>query len=66
MSSPVDSHNLTDAEKRVILDSFDYIQHFYFSIKKQQPSGWSNTDYDKMALINSIRAKWALGIELKE
>ncbi|UTR05404.1 hypothetical protein MM326_15000 [Alkalihalobacillus sp. LMS6] len=66
MSLPVDSHNLTDAEKRVILESFGFILHYYFNTKQQQDGGWSKEDYEKLALINSIQAKWALGIELND
>ncbi len=66
MPSSVDSNKLTDEEKRVILDSFGFISHFYFEAKMQQESGLSKTDYEKLALINNIKAKWALGIELND
>jgi hypothetical protein len=64
MSSPVDSNKLTDEEKRVILDAIAFLEHFYFDKKMKQVSGLNKTDYEKLALINSIKAKWALGIEL--
>ncbi|BAD63916.1 hypothetical protein ABC1378 [Shouchella clausii KSM-K16] len=64
MSSPVDSHHLTDKEKRVILDAIAFLEHYYFEAKKQHESGLNKTDYEKLALINSVKAKWALGIEL--
>lgn len=64
MSSPVDSHQLTDKEKRVILDAITFLEHFYFDKKMKQVRGLNKTDYEKLALINSVKAKWALGIEL--
>ncbi|MED4159593.1 hypothetical protein P5F80_10565 [Shouchella clausii] len=64
MSPPVDSHHLTDSEKRVILDAIAFLEHFYFDKKMKQASGLNKTDYEKLALINSVKAKWALGIEL--
>ncbi|PAF23748.1 hypothetical protein CHH61_22320 [Shouchella clausii] len=66
MSSPVGSHQLTDKEKRVILDAIAFLEHFYFDKKMKQASGLNKTDYEKLALINSVKVKWALGIHLKD
>lgn len=66
MSSPVGSHQLTDDEKRVILDAIAFLEHYYFNAKMQQESGLNKTDYEKLALINSVKAKWALGIHLED
>ncbi|MBG9785612.1 hypothetical protein [Shouchella lehensis] len=57
------THQLTSDEKSMLLDALALVDAWYFEPKKKAGT-LNNTDKEKMRLSVSIKAKWALGMEL--